>query len=299
MKPDATKHGTTPPPRTQPQPPTFGCQAGFTMVELSVVIVVLGILGAAVALFVRGPVAGYFSTIERAQLADSADLALRRLSRELLDALPNSVRVATSGGRIFIEFVPVDDVGRYRAAISAGAEPGGTDTFAPTDTADAQFQVLGAPVQVQDGAQLVIYNLGLSPLDVYAGENRRAVTNAPGLTNQLNFTAPPQPWPDASPTHRFYLVRTPVTYVCSPSADGRGRLERIAGYALSPTQPVDPDSAPLVSGTRSLVSAVVAECSAELGPVLANSNALALSLALGPPEGRVTLLGQIHLPMTP
>lgn len=274
-------------------------QRGFTLVELIVVVVVLGILGATVSMFIRGPVQAYFSTIGRAQLTDNADLVLRRLARELQDALPNSVRVAASGGRVFIEFVPVDDVGRYRAASSSGTEPAGIDPLELDNADDTQFQVLGRPVTVPPAAQLVIYNLGFAPFNVYGGENRRLVATPPGSASLLAFAGTGAAWPGASPENRFYLVRTPVTYACAPNADGSGRLERVSGYAMTAPQPVDLEAPPLAQGARSLVSAAVAGCGAELGPILANANGVALTLTLGAPAEQVTLFTQVHLPQTP
>ena len=53
--------------------------AGFTLVEAIIVIVITGILAAIVAVFIRAPVDGYFDSVRRAELTDTADVALRRL----------------------------------------------------------------------------------------------------------------------------------------------------------------------------------------------------------------------------
>lgn len=261
------------------------------------VIAVMGILGATVAVFIGGPVRAYFETIARAQLTDAADTTLRRLTRELQGALPNSVRVSTSGGTSFIEFVPVLDAGRYRAAVSSGAEAGGVDALEFANPLDSQFQVLGRPVTVPANAQLVIYNLGFAPFDVYEGSNRRPITTPAGSTSTLAFS-PTAAWPAESPERRFFIVRTPVTYACTPGANGSGRLQRLEGYALSAIQPTSLTAAPLATATCSLVLDNVTACNLSLGPVLANSNGVALSLTVGTTE-TATVHAQVFLPNTP
>ena len=67
-------------------------QRGFTLVEAIVVIVITGIIAAGVAVFIRAPVEGYVDSVARAELTDAADTALRRLSRDVNSALPNSLR---------------------------------------------------------------------------------------------------------------------------------------------------------------------------------------------------------------
>jgi MSHA biogenesis protein MshO len=271
---------------------------GFTLVELITVIAILGVLGATVAVFIGGPVQSYFDTMRRAQLTDAADTTLRRMTRELQGALPNSVRIASSGGLTVLEFLPVDDAGRYRAAASSGSEPGGSDVLDIADVADTQFQVLGRPVTVAAGAQLVLYNLGFAPFDVYAGDNRRAVTSAAGTAATLTFAGTGIAWPGESPERRFYLVRTPVSYVCTPGAGGTGRLERVENYALAVSQPTQLAAAPLAAGSRSLVLDQVTACSFALGPQLANSNGVSLALTLGTTE-TVSMQAQVFLPNTP
>jgi MSHA biogenesis protein MshO len=85
-------------------------QLGFTLVEAVVSIAVVGVLFAIVALFLRSPVQGYLDTTRRAELSDIADVAVRRLVRDLRLALPNSVRVDASGR--YLEFLQVTGGGR-------------------------------------------------------------------------------------------------------------------------------------------------------------------------------------------
>ncbi len=61
-----------------------------------VVIAITGVLAAAVAVFIKNPVEGYVDAVRRADLTDLADTALRRMTRDVRTALPNSLRVPPS-----------------------------------------------------------------------------------------------------------------------------------------------------------------------------------------------------------
>lgn len=284
--------------------PKHSVQRGVTLVELIIVMLILGVIGASAASYLATPVNAYFDNARRAQLTDAADTATRRMLRELQDALPNSARISSAGSNVFIEFVPIDDTGRYRAATSGGNEPAGTDPLDVNDAADTSFQVLGSPVIVPPpasgvSAQLVVFNIGAGAFDVYAGGNRRTVTTAPGSTQTISFTGTGSALGADSPDRRFYLARTPVTFACLPAAGGSGRIERISGYALQATQPNDVDAMPLSGATRRVLVDKTSNCSFELTAAMANASAVALNVQLTDRGETVTLLTQAHLPNTP
>jgi hypothetical protein len=77
-------------------------------------MVVLGILSAIVAVFIRAPILGYRDSVDRAEITDQADLALRRMARDIRLALPNSVRVNADGS--LLEFLQTRSGARYLAA---------------------------------------------------------------------------------------------------------------------------------------------------------------------------------------
>ena len=231
-------------------------QQGFTLVEMIVVMVITGIIGGMVAMFIRAPVEGYVDSARRAEMTDVADTAVRRISRDLRLALPNSVRV-TPGG-LFLEFIPTTSGGRYRSVAAGGAGacaavPGNSEgdalSFAFADTCFETIGPLPAPLPAI-GDQVVVYNLGIPGADAYAGNalaahNRRTIT-AVGA-NSISI-APAIPFPlDACQLNvltggaiacRFQVVNTPVTYVCAPAAGGvGGTLTRYWGYAITAGQP--------------------------------------------------------------
>lgn len=170
---------------------------GFTLVELVIVITVTAIIGGISSTFIRHSVMAYVNSEAYYQLADRADVALRRMSRDVRNALPNSVWVSATGN--YVEFVPIRAGGRYRQ-----------DDFGRPDNI---FSVLSEPLPVAAGDQLVIYNLGITGADVYAGDSIRTISSAPGsnlTTVQFAGTAFPLP----SPASRFYIVNGAVFYVC-------------------------------------------------------------------------------------
>jgi len=272
--------------------------AGYTLVELTIVVLVMAILGASVAMFIANPVRAYFDTIARAALGDAADTAIRRIARDLQAAVPNSVRVTATGGTVFLEFVPIVDSGRWRRAASSGAEPTGTDPLDLTNPADASFQVLGPTVSAPAGAQLILLNLGSSDLELYAGGNRRTVASIAGDPQVVSFV-PAGPFAADTPDPRFFLATSAVTYACTPRADGTGTLDRYAGYPIQAVQPAQASAAPLAAATHSLVADNVAACSFEPGTAMANLDALQITLALASRGERVTLYAQVHTSNAP
>jgi MSHA biogenesis protein MshO len=228
---------------------------GFSLIEFVVVIVIVGILGAIVSVFIGNPVRGYLDAVRRAELTDIADTALIRIARDVHLALPNSVRVSQNGSAYYLEYLPVRDGGRYRAA-PTGASGGDSLDFA--SGTDDRFDVLGAPVSAAAGDSVVVYNLGLDAgSDAYRGGNRRTYAGAAGSVAQVLFTATGSPFPNESPGRRFFLVETPVTYVCDPAA---GTLRRFSGYAIQATQPASTAAAPLSAVTPQLLADRVADC---------------------------------------
>jgi MSHA biogenesis protein MshO len=205
---------------------------GFTLIEFVIVIVITGVMAAAIAVFMRAPVQSYFDTTRRADLADQADNALRRIGRDLRLALPNSVRVMTSGTNISVEFLITRSGGRYRSELTGTGTGNILDFSSGTDNS---FDVLGPAVQVVAGDQIVIYNLGIDGADAYETSTvRRAFSGAAGNLSNISFTSTGSPFPFSSPDNRFFIIAgSPVSYNCNLTT---GLLTRHSGYAISTTQ---------------------------------------------------------------
>ena len=227
--------------------------SGFTLIELIVVIAITGIIGGIVATFIRAPVQAYVDSSRRAEMTDIADTALRRISRDIHLALPNSVRVG--GGGVALEFLDAPVGGRYRAVAD-----GATDALL-FDSNDDTFDVLGTAVTLQAGDDLVVFNLGIQGADAYAGNststhNRRAIKSI-GTVSNIAFNAPVNTrLPFESPGHRFHVVRGPVSYFCMPASGGiAGTLRRYWGYTIQAGQPTTLAALNALPGVRSAIMA--------------------------------------------
>ena len=203
--------------------PTFD-HAGFTLIEMIIVIAITAIVGSMVAVFLRAPLESYAAQDRRARLADTADTALRRMGRDIRLALPNSVRVTSVGSVVYLEFLGTRSGGRYRAQ-------GGGDILDFT-AADSSFDVLGPPIAIQAGDRIAVYNLGIPGADAWAGDTLATYSGAAGSVTNIAIAA--KQFPLASPGNRFQIVDGPVSYVCDPAA---GTLTRVWGYAPASAQP--------------------------------------------------------------
>lgn len=206
-------------------------QRGFTLIEAVIVMVITGIISVMVAVFIRAPVQGYFDMARRAELTDSADNAARRIARDLRLALPNSVRVPIAATNV-IEFLPTRDGGRYRSEVGDLGAGDPLDFGTPVDTS---FNLLGQPINFQVGDQIVVYNTGYPNADAYAGnaaasDNRRAYNGAAGLQNTVSLSSV-NSYSQESPSRRFQVISTPVSYICEG-----GILWRYWGYPIQTSQ---------------------------------------------------------------
>lgn len=270
---------------------------GFTLIELIMVIVIIGILGTMTTKIITQPVKSYLDLQRRATLVDTAELALRRMQRDIRRALPNSVRI--TGGGTVIELLHVEDGGRYRARqdFSAAATSGLCATNPAGDVldftlADNCFEVTGSlkvfNPQVTAGESLVIYNLGGVFADAYAGSNRTTVINSSNA-NVIKFNA--FKFPFSSPRQRFFIVDTPVTYRCI-----NNQLLRYSGYAIGATQPNPP------AGVTGQVQAdKIAGCRFTYNPgTAARSGLVTLEVTLTDAMGEsIQLMQQVHVDNVP
>ena len=288
---------------------------GFTLVELVVVIVILGIVSSMVAVFVTVPVRSYLDTAARVELADIADTATRRIARDVRLALPNSVRVTSNSSGSYLELLLTKAGGRYLSEDdNPNLVPGNVlafDPLTPVSTANVFTIVGAAPSGMQaivPGDFIVVNNLGgQPPVNAYdcSGQcNRAQVASISGT----NVTLAKNPFVEQTPSmpslsYRFQVVSTVVTYHCAPNTNGTGTLTRYAGYAIQVAQPVS--TAALLTGAPSaaLMANQVAACVFSFDTLPNQQRGLvSVSLTLGASggnAGQITLVQQAQVNNSP
>jgi MSHA biogenesis protein MshO len=263
--------------------PKYG-HRGFTMVEVIVVMVIVGILAALGGLFITRPIEGFIDLSRRAALVDAADNALRRMQRDIRQALPNSIRIA--GGGQWLELLNTTGGGRYRARA-----PGNILDFTQADTDG--FDVLGAlSAAPAAGEALVVYNLAATGAagNAYLGDNRRSIAGGSSTTS-IQFS-PTTPFPLSSPYQRFFLVDGPVSYGFNAVS---GTLERHMGYAIPLNQATPP-----LGGISNTMADHVSACTFTYHPGSPQrSGMVTLSLTLTDAGETITLLHQVHVENAP
>lgn len=258
-------------------------QDGFTLLELVVVIVVVGILATMTSNIITLPVRGYFDVQRRMTLADDAEAIFWIMQRDLRRALPNSVRITGSGQ--VLELLRVSEGARYRAQTGAGS-----GDILDFTSADSSFDVMGT-LSASPSGLVAIYNLGDFSANAYTGNNVANVANTSTTTRIV--MSPAKLFPRRSPQQRFFLIDTPVTYRCDTTS---GLLMRYSGYTISATQPNPPSG-----GTAAIQADNVASCQFTYASSSASRNGLiTIQITLRDTSGEATtIVHQVHVDNSP
>jgi len=263
---------------------------GFTLIELIIVILLIGILAGVLVSILRGPVLASIDIRQRAELVDIAETALQRMTREIRLALPNSLRV--TGGSI--EFLRTIDGGRYRSE-----PPPGNLWLRFNDSAqgvDGEFEVLGGllrpdtPANCGTDCLLVIYNTGQPGANAYDGDNTAAIQGFGSSPTTIDFLRPSGTgFPFESPQQRFQIIDTPVSFICDL---GAGEINRFDSYGVN--------AAP-ASGNSNLLIDQVTDCNfTYLAGSATRAGLVTMSLEITGDNGQtISLLQQAHVDNQP
>lgn len=302
-------------------------QTGFTLVEMIIVMVITGIIGGMVAMFIKAPVQGYIDSSRRAEMTDIADTALRRITRDIRTAVPNTVRVTTSGGKVYLEYLEAIGGGRYNTATTpADCLTGGSCTALTTTGNLVTGAVSTSSATLTSGAtivfntsRVVVYNqynnsgsnCSASNPSVYcAATNGGApiitgVVNGATNANQdvISFASSTFLPSGGSPQNRFQIISQPISYVCDTSA---GTLTRYWGYAIQPVQPNSTAAAPLSAASHALLATNVSMCNFKYDPTVSSTRTglVTLNLAItesssGETPETVSLYSAAHVNNSP
>lgn len=197
-------------------------ERGFTLVELILVMVILGIFAVATSQFIRSSALLVADSSARTAIVNDARFIFERLTRELRSAVPGSIRISCEGNACSnqqcLEYVAI------KAATSYLDSAPGTNQTNPTLTVLPPSQT----VAVND--QLLVYPTSSSDVYGTSSSKRRTITNITIATGteqwQLSAGVSHQ-----SPGKRIYVLSVPTSFCFS-----NGELRLVTGYGLTSSQ---------------------------------------------------------------
>jgi MSHA biogenesis protein MshO len=245
--------------------------AGFTLLEVVIVMAISAIVAVFVVFFLATPVEAYFAQTRRADLVDSADRILRGVAADVRSALPNSIRQSAAGGVVALELLATGGVARY---YGAGDKQyiGGAQQLAEElsiGAPDQSFYTLDLFAPSNAGNYLAVNNQGLP--GAYAMAGVMTPFSSIGAPLPPPAVVPGEAWVQlpgagfdfgtASPTHSVFVVTGPVSYLCDTNAQ---TLQRYTGYTPAAAQPATNAQLLAAGATVSLVAQNVSACSVRL-----------------------------------
>lgn len=280
---------------------------GFTLIELIVVIVLSSIVISFMAMFIAGPVRAYTEQARRAELVDLAENSLRRIARDVHRALPNSVRVTSSGSVVALEMLNTVDGVRYREQ----PPPDDPDKQLDFAAADGAFNSVGTFTTISKpfsstAHYLSVYNVGVPGADAYELAN---VITPPGTQIDIDADtvagedhvtlSPAFRFAYGSPARRIFLLDGPLSYLCDL---GAGTLTRYSGYSIAASQSDRDSAAELIAAgaSNTLIADQISACNIAYAPGTSQRAGLvSLHLAVADSGETISLLHQIHVNNVP
>ena len=209
---------------------SYQASMAFTLIELIMVIVVLGILAMGSVKFISQSAQTLIDTADRQAMASSATIAVEKVLREVRRALPNSVRRFTDGASECLEMVPIQHSSEYISVpIASAAASFNAISFVGGSGGESGF------VAVYPNSISSVYDT--TPGNVRAVSDSTAtagLVGAPGVGANMQAiifdAATTYRFPTDSPRKRFFLVDEPISF-CD---DANGRLWRYQNYDFHP-----------------------------------------------------------------
>ena len=313
--------------------PKTAIKTGFTLVEFLIVIVISGIIAGMIGFFILRPIQGYDTQARRGTLSEQAEMALRRIQRDVRRALPNSVRILCDGNlppcagtetRWALEMITAKAGARYRVGPGNGPSNPGPPPLASAlcrlnlSTPDASFSIISALGLTAFAAsdRIVISNWSArnATANAYAGDNITPTGTTLSLTvadatcegeDRVALSSGFR-FPFASSRQRLFIVENednPVTYLCDTNASARN-ITRYHGYNFTLNQTLVDTAAELIAAgasdadENSLLTGQVSNCNFQYQPGTSQrSGIVILDMTLQDADSgeQVRLLHQVHI----
>lgn len=202
---------------------------GFTLVEAVVSIVVMAIISIGVVRYITFTAEGYLDTSNRNQLSASGRIVVDRITADVQNALPSSIRISdVNAGDQCMEYIPVRSHTRY-------IDP---PFFPEVDTSFTTFRFV-PDVTGMSGVQVVIFPVRTSEIYDGGSPGPRApvdsVVHQDGNVDEVTLTGP-HSFNRRSGQDNAFMVDPPVSYCVQGE-----RMYRYADYGFFSTQPQPDD----------------------------------------------------------
>ncbi len=244
--------------------------AGFTLIEMVAVIIVMSIMALGIVDFITNSSEGYVRTASRNQVSSAGRVVIDRIAMELHNALPYSVRTtaplvqadADSGYGYLndqcVEFIPVEAASTYLnprfrpAAASAAAfdvvnfvpsQLGETDRYAviyPASESDLYDDDFNTPTYPTTEAIVKVSGIATAPTPPPTNAGKERITPAGAHRFKRR-----------SPEERIFITTQPVSFCVSGN-----RLHRYSNYGFYTDQPIPygPDGSSCKPGANCLAA---------------------------------------------
>ena len=231
--------------------------AGFSLIEIIVAILIMSIISIGLIRFIINSAEGYSVAATRNQVSSAGRVVIDRISMELHNALPNSVRitpatpVVLSGGEQCIEFIPVIAATtyinpRFRPPASTGFDV--LEFIPDQNAAEADYPALYVAIypsrvnEIYDASRQLAGGRG--PIAEVT-----AVTDIGGYTDNLAIVS--HRFNRRSRSDRAFLIEQPVSFCVS-----QNKVYRYANYGFVNAQ-LTPAGLPATTPDRVLITTLM------------------------------------------
>jgi MSHA biogenesis protein MshO len=220
-------------------------RAGFTLIEMVTVILILGIIVVGVSSFVIFGTRIFVESSAVDQVLSQSRFGIERMTRDIRRAVPNSMRVltATDGSYQCLELLPISTSTSY---LDAPIFP---------QTAQNSLTAIKSVGSITAAQSVLIYPLTTTEIYDPLGTTAKRFTVQSvaesgdqltiNLTQSVRFT-------EASPLKRLYLADNPLSY-CFINTANNIELRLYQDYGYQPNQP-SPTMSPTVMGDGVLMA---------------------------------------------
>lgn len=201
-------------------------QKGFTLVELIIVIVLLGIVATISTQFVSLSTRGAIDVGDRQQRALQTVVISEQITRQIREAFPLTVRNVQDE---CLEWMPILGGTSYKTLPFDKEQT----TFSVIPFEDEARQAIN-----EQGARLVVYGYGVMQGELYEAGGVGPMSpkiDSIGTDGEVELSNPHR-FTQRSPQQRVYAVGHPVS-ICQGTGDDSSKLYRFTGYSPQNDQP--------------------------------------------------------------